>query len=347
MALMADDGLARAITPSHTVGDGDTVFSLATGRWDGNVNLSVIGALAADAMAEAIVRAATEAERSGGLPSARDWGPYQRAFDEDDSVGSNAYAPYEPASRSSDHLLCPGRRHRHLDGALRSKQQRILRRRPQPRPRSGVRVNARRQHRRGLHRRRGRPRVPRRHQRVVVGGIRRHRLARVRRLDRSTTVEPRQAARFLYHRRLPRISIWPSCASRWRSRSSASAPCAARRPADCRRNHPEHHHGRTSLGRRTHRRRHHDDLFRGGRTSRLCLGEHAAAGGHACGVRDGVARRSWDRRRPRRARRSHSPCLVWRHHIFRRARLRMDADRAHRSSLHHFAWPHPKSLRRR
>ena len=35
MALMADDGYARAICPSHTMGDGDTVFSLATGRWDG------------------------------------------------------------------------------------------------------------------------------------------------------------------------------------------------------------------------------------------------------------------------------------------------------------------------
>ena len=74
MALMADDGLARAIVPSHTVGDGDTVFSLATGRWNGAVNLTVIGALAADAMAEAIVRAATQAERSGGLPAARDLG---------------------------------------------------------------------------------------------------------------------------------------------------------------------------------------------------------------------------------------------------------------------------------
>ena len=74
MALMADDGLARAIVPAHTVGDGDTVFSLATGRWNGEVNLTVVGALAADAMAEAIVRAAAQAERSGGLPSARDLG---------------------------------------------------------------------------------------------------------------------------------------------------------------------------------------------------------------------------------------------------------------------------------
>ena len=74
MALMADDGLARAIVPSHTVGDGDTVFALATGRYEGPVNLTVIGALAADVMAEAIVRAAAMATASGGLPSARDLG---------------------------------------------------------------------------------------------------------------------------------------------------------------------------------------------------------------------------------------------------------------------------------
>jgi L-aminopeptidase/D-esterase-like protein len=74
MALMADDGLARAVVPSHTLGDGDTILSLATGRWQGDVNITVIGALAADALAEAIVRAAARAERSGGLPAARDLG---------------------------------------------------------------------------------------------------------------------------------------------------------------------------------------------------------------------------------------------------------------------------------
>ena len=74
MALMADDGLARAIVPSHTLGDGDTVFALATGRYTGTVNVTVIGALAADAMAEAIVRAAALATSAGGLPAARDLG---------------------------------------------------------------------------------------------------------------------------------------------------------------------------------------------------------------------------------------------------------------------------------
>ena len=72
MALMADDGFARAIFPSHTVGDGDTVFALATGQWTGEVNLTQIGALAADVMARAIVRAATEATGLPNIPAARD-----------------------------------------------------------------------------------------------------------------------------------------------------------------------------------------------------------------------------------------------------------------------------------
>jgi L-aminopeptidase/D-esterase-like protein len=74
VALMADDGFARAINPSHTTGDGDTVFALATGRWDGEATVSMIGALAAEAMAEAIVRAASLAESAAGVPSARELG---------------------------------------------------------------------------------------------------------------------------------------------------------------------------------------------------------------------------------------------------------------------------------
>jgi L-aminopeptidase/D-esterase-like protein len=74
MALMADDGFARAINPSHTMGDGDTVFALATGRWDGQANVSVIGALASDALAEAIVRAVSKAQSIEGIPSAQSLG---------------------------------------------------------------------------------------------------------------------------------------------------------------------------------------------------------------------------------------------------------------------------------
>ena len=72
MALMADDGFARAIFPSHTMGDGDTVFALGTGLWTGDVNMTQIGALAADVMARAIVRAATEATGAANIPAARD-----------------------------------------------------------------------------------------------------------------------------------------------------------------------------------------------------------------------------------------------------------------------------------
>ncbi|HEY2907477.1 MAG TPA: P1 family peptidase [Vicinamibacterales bacterium] len=72
IALMADDGYARAIYPSHTNGDGDTIFSLATGRWPGQADVTIVGALAAEAMARAIVRAATQATGLPGLPAARD-----------------------------------------------------------------------------------------------------------------------------------------------------------------------------------------------------------------------------------------------------------------------------------
>ena len=74
IATMADDGFARAINPSHTMGDGDTVFALATGRWTSQANVSVVGALAADALAEAIVRAVSKAETIEGIPSAKSLG---------------------------------------------------------------------------------------------------------------------------------------------------------------------------------------------------------------------------------------------------------------------------------
>jgi L-aminopeptidase/D-esterase-like protein len=80
VALMADDGLSRAVSPSHTTGDGDTVFSLATATWQGQADVTTIGALAADALSEAIVRAAVQATSSGGLPAARDLGTVPSRF---------------------------------------------------------------------------------------------------------------------------------------------------------------------------------------------------------------------------------------------------------------------------
>lgn len=72
IAQMAHDGYARAIAPVHTPYDGDAIFALATGAWTNEPDLAVVGALAADAIAMAIVRAATQAEALGGLPSAKD-----------------------------------------------------------------------------------------------------------------------------------------------------------------------------------------------------------------------------------------------------------------------------------
>lgn len=72
VAQMAQDGLARTLYPAHTPGDGDTVFSLATGTLDGDASVFVIGTLAADMMAEAILRAVRAATGIEGLPSVSD-----------------------------------------------------------------------------------------------------------------------------------------------------------------------------------------------------------------------------------------------------------------------------------
>ncbi|HXD73279.1 MAG TPA: P1 family peptidase [Vicinamibacterales bacterium] len=72
VAEMAHDGFARAIYPSHTMGDGDTIFALATAGLQGNADVSRIGALAAQVVADAIVRAARQATGIPGYPAARD-----------------------------------------------------------------------------------------------------------------------------------------------------------------------------------------------------------------------------------------------------------------------------------
>lgn len=72
VAQMAQDGLARAINPVHTPYDGDTVFALSTGTLKGDAQVGAIGALAAEAMAEAIVRAVTQATGIPGYPSYKD-----------------------------------------------------------------------------------------------------------------------------------------------------------------------------------------------------------------------------------------------------------------------------------
>ena len=77
VAQMAHDGLARSINPVHTMTDGDTLFALATGASGLPGNVTLIGALAAEVMAQAVLRAVRAATRLSGpglpdLPSAND-----------------------------------------------------------------------------------------------------------------------------------------------------------------------------------------------------------------------------------------------------------------------------------
>ena len=72
VAEMAQDGLARTIVPSHTPSDGDTLFVLATGGLTRDADVGTVGALAAEAVADAIVRAVRLAKGLPGFPAASD-----------------------------------------------------------------------------------------------------------------------------------------------------------------------------------------------------------------------------------------------------------------------------------
>lgn len=65
VASMAQNGYARTIRPAHSMFDGDTVFCMAPGRIDADVN--VVGLLAARTMEQAVIRAVKEAESLHGL----------------------------------------------------------------------------------------------------------------------------------------------------------------------------------------------------------------------------------------------------------------------------------------
>lgn len=70
VAQMAHDGLARTVYPAHTMFDGDTLFVLANGEVQASVDL--VGALAANAVAEAIVDGVKQAAGVPGIPSFQD-----------------------------------------------------------------------------------------------------------------------------------------------------------------------------------------------------------------------------------------------------------------------------------
>ena len=70
LAGMAQNGLARAIGPVHTMFDGDVVFGVSLGTKSADLN--TLGTVAAEAVASAIVRAVREATSLGGVPALRD-----------------------------------------------------------------------------------------------------------------------------------------------------------------------------------------------------------------------------------------------------------------------------------
>jgi L-aminopeptidase/D-esterase-like protein len=72
IAMMANSGGAWAIRPYHTTGDGDQLFAVSTARSKAEVPLSVMGALAAEVVAEAIVRGVLAAKSVEGWLAAAD-----------------------------------------------------------------------------------------------------------------------------------------------------------------------------------------------------------------------------------------------------------------------------------
>jgi D-aminopeptidase len=77
LAIMAQNGLARAIRPIHTPFDGDTVFALSTGSSAPAAPAALLrlGSAAADCLARAVMRALDAAEPLRGVPSWRQrWG---------------------------------------------------------------------------------------------------------------------------------------------------------------------------------------------------------------------------------------------------------------------------------
>lgn len=70
VAQMAHNGLARTINPIHTMVDGDTIFALATGEIKADINL--IGTLAAEVVAKAVLNAIYYAESTHGLKAFKD-----------------------------------------------------------------------------------------------------------------------------------------------------------------------------------------------------------------------------------------------------------------------------------
>jgi L-aminopeptidase/D-esterase-like protein len=73
LAMMVNTGAARAINPYHTQGDGDQVLAISTGTAQpASASLTALGAIGAEVVADAIVRAVRTATSVPGWTAARD-----------------------------------------------------------------------------------------------------------------------------------------------------------------------------------------------------------------------------------------------------------------------------------
>src|SRR6185436_14267032 len=72
LAMMANTGAARAILPYHTQSDGDQVLAVSTGSLELGVSLTPVGAVAAELVADAILRAVNAATSVAGWTALRD-----------------------------------------------------------------------------------------------------------------------------------------------------------------------------------------------------------------------------------------------------------------------------------
>lgn len=72
VAQMAHDGFARSINPVHTAADGDTIFAASTGTATEKADVTTIGVVAAQAMAQAVRRAVLTAVSIPGYLAHRD-----------------------------------------------------------------------------------------------------------------------------------------------------------------------------------------------------------------------------------------------------------------------------------
>ena len=73
IAMMANCGAARCINPYHTPGDGDTLFAVSTRQVKSDLDVSVIGSLAAEGVSEAVVQSAKMVSSIENWPAYKDY----------------------------------------------------------------------------------------------------------------------------------------------------------------------------------------------------------------------------------------------------------------------------------